>query len=80
MKIYSYTNPVSRLEQTPTFPWIGIGVNGTVVLFSEKQVGTVINQLGSNYPVGKHKTDWEMSHFKPFIGELRIVCVNDECE
>lgn len=77
MKISSFTNLAEKSVNTMEFPWVGIGKNATVVAFSERYQGTVINRLNSNYPFGSYRTDWKMEEFKPFIGELKIVCTND---
>lgn len=77
MKISSFTHTTEKNEFGGAYPWVGIGVNGTVVVFSERHKGTVINKLNGSYSFGAHRTDWKMADFKPFIGEIKIVCAND---
>lgn len=74
MNIRSFTNPSSPLfKDDRTYPWLGVGEDLTVVLFSEIGIGTTLNQFNNNRPMGEHRTDWVMSKFEPFYGEIKLM-------
>jgi hypothetical protein len=57
-------------EKQPEFPKLMKSVNsGVIVLFSDKQCGTVLTlseKVVSDYPVGKYATDFIMTMFEDY--------------
>lgn len=68
------------------YPWIGV-FDGTIVLFSARDTGTVIadeTELDCEFKedhgfrVGDHDTGWDMDLFEPFEGAVTLS--NDDIE
>jgi len=62
-------------EPTITYPCLMISTLGAVVLISGRisnsGIGTVVHETqSSNFPVGTHKTCWDMQLLKPFKGSV----------
>jgi len=65
------------------YPWLGVLEGpGMVVLFSEKDVGTVVatdeDEPDEGFRVGDHDTDWDIDVFNEFDGSVTLA--NDDVE
>lgn len=61
----------NRKNKSTSFPKIMIGTNGTIVLFSEYGVGTVLN-TNKYHDTGYYFTDWQMDQFKDFDNQITL--------
>jgi len=59
------------------YPWLGF-LGGTVVLFSDHGVGTVVAAEEDGWPVGYHSDEWDIDMFDTFPG--RVILSNDDVE
>ena len=67
---------IEHLKQKPEFPCIGKYSNlDMYVLFTSKNIGTVIYQGDANHKIGTHKDYW-ITSWKPYEG--KIMLENDE--
>ena len=61
----------SKESKERKYPWLGISVNGTIVLFTDKSRGIVL--FNAAYLVlGSYSTDWDMEKFTDFEGEITL--------
>ena len=71
------TSPHSDQKEIE-YPWLGISkLDGSIVLFSEHGIGTVIKSeystVNSFSPyIGYHGVTWDMSHFEGFNGTITL--------
>ena len=69
--IKSVVNEVKTELKERSYPWLGEGDNGLIVLFTQKKKGVVI--VGSPlYVVGYQVSSWIMDTFKPFTGSVTL--------
>ncbi|MGY3589319.1 hypothetical protein [Bradyrhizobium sp. USDA 4350] len=55
----------------PTYPCLVKAEDGTIVLLSDNEVGTVVHP-GPYNEVGQYSTTWYMPNFKPFTGVITL--------
>jgi len=65
------TANIKEVEQENKYPYIGIGREGTVVLFSDKDTGTVLVKT-NYYDVGFYLKEWSEEYFTPCIGSITL--------
>ena len=63
---------ITEKKKKMEYPWIGIGCNGTIVLFIDDKKGIVLNNTNSEYRIGEYSNCWNMDFFKPFTGTIAL--------
>lgn len=59
-------------NKKPDYPYLGVALNGEVVLFEAPCKGTRLRSVSVWEPAIKHSTSWVEDNFKPFEGELKV--------
>lgn len=61
---------IKAVEQEDKYPYIGVGREGTIVLFSDKDTGTVLKT--NYYDVGFYSKEWSEVDFVPCVGSITL--------
>jgi len=67
------TEIIKEENKADEYPRLMVGVNGTVVLFREPKIGTVLS--GRGWEPSHYSTSWAMGGFTDFKG--KVVLSND---
>lgn len=60
-------------EKALKYPFLGVGTNGNVILFSEHGIGTVVHKsAATDMPVGEYAVNFCMDMFKPLKGKITL--------
>ena len=71
--IKSEKNEPSVVEELIVYPCLMVSLNGSVVLFTESKVGTLVHLSPiTKRPVGYHSTTWGMELFKLYKGSINL--------
>jgi hypothetical protein len=54
------------------YPCLKISDDGTIVLFTHKDKGTVLSVCDETYEVGHYSESWFCGAFEPYAGEITI--------
>lgn len=54
------------------YPYIGISPTNTIILFTSKNTGTVLDGGSLQWNIGHYADDWNEDKFKPFDGSITL--------
>lgn len=66
-------NDLAVVAELIVYPCLMVSLKGTVVLFTEYKVGTLVHpRPTTKRPVGHHSTSWSMDLFKLYKGSINL--------